>query len=202
MGIVRSPRLKLAPLAPLAAAGVLVLTGCTQPIGGDGPGPNYYSEPHGYEPEPRAGEVLEIELTDASDSAMGMVEVQEFEEATEVRVEVEGLEPGFHLLALAESGVCEPDSSAAEGGETGDFLSAGAPVAGVEMPPVYAREDGSAYLTFHTDAFGFEELRADDGSAFVLSAEPGETTADPAAETPGDAADAGDRIACGVVDPR
>ncbi|MFI9406934.1 superoxide dismutase family protein [Nocardia sp. NPDC052316] len=42
-----------------------------------------------------------------------------------MQTDVSGITPGFHGFHVHERGVCEPNSTAPEGGATGDFQSAG-----------------------------------------------------------------------------
>lgn len=131
------------------------------------------------------------------------------------------LTPGFHGLHIHEFGRCEANSVAPDGGEPGDFLSAGGhlhmrgqaaehPAAG-DLTPLKVRSDGSARLVATTDEITIEDLRSSQGSALMLHERPDNFANIPERYTvngaPGPDAetlstgDAGSRVACGVLAP-
>ncbi|MGV0718608.1 superoxide dismutase family protein [Mycolicibacterium sp. XJ662] len=131
------------------------------------------------------------------------------------------LTPGFHGFHIHEFGRCEPNSVAPDGGEPGDFLSAGGhlhmrgqatdhPAAG-DLTPVEVRSDGTARLVATSDAFTVDDLRTAQGSALMLHEQPDNFANIPPRYTvngvPGPDAetlstgDAGSRVACGVLAP-
>ncbi|GAA3959072.1 hypothetical protein GCM10022231_18400 [Gordonia caeni] len=132
------------------------------------------------------------------------------------------LSPGFHGLHIHSVGVCEPDSQPPDGGEAGDFLSAGGhfqapghsghPSSG-DLSSLQVRSDGSALLETTTDAVTRDDLSAGTGSAIVIHAGPDNFANVPADKyrqsdgTPGPdeetmaTGDAGARVACGVISP-
>lgn len=208
--------LRRLPLAALAAAGTLALAACNpQPLGGDGPEGGYYSSEEGGE---EGGEGLSVPLVDAEGAEVGTVEISEEEGQLLVHAEVEGLTTGgFHGFHVHERGVCEPDSAAPDdASETGDFLSAGGHLASGDqehgehagdMPSLRALEDGTAVMEVHLDGLTLADLEDEDGSAVMVHADPDNFANIPERYAPDgpdeetlSTGDAGDRIACGVVE--
>ncbi len=119
-----------------------------------------------------------------------------------IAAELTGLPPGVHGFHLHETGACEPDFGAAGGhynptdAEHG-FMAAGGPHAG-DMPNIHVPDSGdltievlNAHVTLEEGAVG--TLFDEDGTAVVVHAGADDYESQPAG-------DAGDRIACGVVE--
>lgn len=112
------------------------------------------------------------------------------------------LSPGFHGLQIHAVGKCEPNSSAPNGGSTGDFDSAGSvyqaadhtsyPASG-DLTALQVRSDGSAKLVTTSNAFTSADLRNSSGTALIIH-----QTADNLGST-APMADSGKRLACGVI---
>ncbi|WP_082967061.1 superoxide dismutase family protein [Mycobacterium sp. 852002-51163_SCH5372311] len=110
------------------------------------------------------------------------------------------LSPGFHGLRIHSVGRCEA-SSAATGGSTGDFNSAGSvyqasghtgyPASG-DLTALQVRPDGSAKLVTTTSSFTAADLRNSSGTALVIQQ-------DVDYLSNGAASDSGKRLACGVI---
>lgn len=105
-------------------------------------------------------------------------------------------ERGFHIH---ETGACTPDFAAAGGHlnpferEHGFLVESGFHAG--DLPNIYVAEDGTANLqVFNTELVGDVSniLFDEDGSAFVIHAGPDDYM---------DKDSAGDRIACGVIEP-
>lgn len=154
-------------------------------------------------------------FTDPDGGEVGTVELFETDDGVEVRVEVTGLEPGFHGLHVHESGLCEPESSPPDDpDETGAFLSAGGHLnpdeadhgehAG-DLGALLVTAAGRGASTQLTDRFAVADLRDDDGTAFMIHSDPDnfahipERYGQPDEDTLG-TGDAGDRVACAVID--
>ncbi|MEX5271013.1 superoxide dismutase family protein [Kocuria sabuli] len=191
-------------------AAVLALTAC-----GDG-GEGAVAEESTAAAE--AGAASRAVLRDPEGAEVGTVQFAEVAAGTEVRAEVQGLEPGFYGLHVHGVGLCEADSAApGNPGTTGDFLSAGGhlgsdsgghPDHTGDLTSLYVTEGGMGFLTTVTDRFAVEDLVADDdGSAVMLHAGPDNFGNVPERYAPGGpdettlaTGDAGSRLACGVVE--
>ncbi|WP_100498375.1 superoxide dismutase family protein [Geodermatophilus chilensis] len=123
------------------------------------------------------------ELVDAEGSVMGSAALRDGDIGVEVSVEVRGMTPGFHGMALHDVGTCDTADAAA--GEA--FPSVGELIA--VLPPVLVFENGVGSLTTLVEpAPAVEELLVDDGTALVVY----ESVPDLAAELP----PTGSRLAC------
>lgn len=164
------------------------------------------------------GDGARAALVDVQGRPAGTVSVRPVEGKVALDVRVNRLKPGFHGFHVHESGVCDPN--AREGGRRMPFASAGAHYArgnaphgehAGDLPPLVVGEDGRASYTGVTGGFGIDELLAEDGSAFVVHADPDNLANIPAryvarprreggpdAETL-EAGDSGNRVACGKV---
>jgi superoxide dismutase, Cu-Zn family len=156
-------------------------------------------------------------LQDVDGGEVGTVEFSEAEGAMEIHAQATGMEPGFYGLHVHAVGECEPESTAPDDPEkTGAFLSAGGHLGGPDskhpehagdLPVLLVQESGDGHLTVHTDRLTAEDLEDEDGSAMMIHSKPDNYAnvperyaADgPDAETT-KAGDAGDRLACGVIE--
>lgn len=192
----------------LAVAAGVLLVACTE---------NPESE-NGAGVRADAPEAVTVDLLGPDGRQHGRIEVEETGDGTLVSVAAVRLPPGYHGFHVHGTGKCEPDSADPQKpSRTGDFLSAGGHLGGEEgdhgrhagdLPGLYVTEEGVATLEFETDRFALADLQDEDGSAFVVHAEPdnlghiperyGPDAPDADTRATGDA---GDRIACGVVRP-
>lgn len=208
------PRRRLITCA--AAGAALLLAGCSESgvpsddqaeTADEGAAPE--EGPAGTEPDATGT------FDDPSGERLGTVELRESDAGTEVTVALSGLEPGFRGLHVHGIGECEPDSAHPEDPEnTGDFMSAGGHLnpddadhgehAG-DLSPLLVTDDGEATITLVTDRFTVEDLRDDDGAAFMVHSDADnfahipERYGEPDEDTLG-TGDAGDRVACAVVE--
>lgn len=224
--------MRRAPLALTAGLTLLLATACG---GGDEeaatPEVDYAagSEPTATEgaPEGAAGgsgadpgttgqAVLSATLVDPEGSEVGTAEMDPSPDGTMITVTASGLEPGFHGLHVHGTGLCEPDSqSPTDPAQTGDFLSAGGhlgvdeadhPSHAGDLPSLLVTEEGTAMISFLTDAFTVDDLTDADGSAVMVHSGPDDfanvperyAPEGPDADTLG-TGDAGSRVACGVI---
>jgi len=156
-------------------------------------------------------------LQDVEGGEVGTVEFREAGEAMEVHVQATGMEPGFYGLHVHAVGKCEPESAAPDDPEkTGAFLSAGGHLGGTDsehpehagdLPVLLVQESGDGHLTVHTDRLTAEDVDDEDGSAMMIHSKPDNYANIPeryAADGPDaetiKAGDAGDRLACGVIE--
>ena len=119
-----------------------------------------------------------------------------------ISADVSGLSPGAHGFHIHAIGACAPDFAAAGGhfnprsGGHG-FLHEDGAHAG-DLPNIHAGADGAARADYFSDAVTLGEgvdhsVFDDDGSAIIVHAKP---------DSYGEDAGAGDRVACGVIEPR
>lgn len=130
---------------------------------------------------------------------LGTVTIEQGPQGLIIAANVRGLSPGGHGFHIHETGSCEPDFSAAGGHFNPTGASHGARHgpdrhAG-DLPNLYAAADGTARLDVFTDAATLHtgvphSLFDADGSAIVIHE---------LADTYGEDAGAGGRVACGVI---
>jgi len=130
----------------------------------------------------------------------GEVEFTETPRGVLIEVLAAGLSPGEHAIHLHETGSCSPDFSAAgshfapEGNGHG-YLTEDGPHAG-DLPNIFVGVDNAVSAHFLNQRVTLGEsgsgLLDADGTAVIVHANPDTYTSD---------AGAGDRVACGVVEP-
>ncbi|SDK24689.1 superoxide dismutase, Cu-Zn family [Nocardioides sp. YR527] len=187
-----------ASAAALAACGLLTLAAC------------------GEEADPDDRNEVSAKLADPDGKKVGTVEIEEDDGATQINVRVSGLSAGYHGFHVHTTGKCEADSAAPDdSSKTGDFLSAGGHLNPDDsahgehlgdLPALLVNEDGTGSLEF-TGPFTLTDLRDADGSAVMIHAGPDNYANVPeryAPEGPDEdttkTGDAGDRIACAVIE--
>lgn len=178
---------------------------------------------HGTGSQPQDGQQLVVPMTAPDGSPVAKATFDFSAGYATVTVETTGtgkLTPGFHGVHIHSVGKCEANSVAPDGGNPGDFLSAGGhlqvpghsghPASG-DLTSLQVRQDGSAKLVTTTDAFTAEELLAGQKTAIIIH-ENADNFANIPPErynqvngTPGPdqttmaTGDAGKRVACGVI---
>ncbi|MEU6134952.1 superoxide dismutase family protein [Nocardioides sp. NPDC047086] len=190
-----------ATAAALAAAGcLLTLAACGE----------------GTDPDPDDRNEVNAKFADPDGKKVGTVEIEEDDGATQISVRVSGLDAGYHGFHVHTTGRCEADSAAPDDpAKTGDFLSAGGHLNPDDsahgehlgdLPALLVNEDGTASLEL-TAPFTLDELRDADGSAVMIHAGRDNYANVPdryAPEGPDEdttkTGDAGDRIACAVIE--
>lgn len=148
-----------------------------------------------------AGVAATASLKDADGKNVGTVTLAETPNGVFLDAELTDLPPGEHGFHVHATGKCDPDFGAAGGHLQGDsevhgFIVADGPHAG-DMPNIHVPESGSLRFEVFAPALSFETgsgaLFDGDGAAIVIHA-----GADDYASQP--AGDAGNRIACGVIE--
>lgn len=213
----KAPRAR-AGIAFLGLAGLLTLAACGDNGGGSDAEDTGAQETSAAASESEPMGTANVQNTDGEE--LGTVEFSEAgegQEATSVKVELSGLEPGYYGLHVHANGVCEAESSAPDDpSETGAFLSAGGHLGGDDaqhpehagdLPALLVMESGETNMTFQTDRLNAENLMDDDGSALMIHSDPDNYANIPeryAAEGPDEdsqsTGDAGSRLACGVIE--
>ena len=138
-------------------------------------------------------------LAGADGAPIGDVTLTQGPNGVLISADLRGLTPGPHGFHIHGVGACTPDFSAAgghyaPGGEGHGLMHEDGSHAG-DLPNIHATDDGSARADYFTaavtlDASADHSLFDDDGSAFIVHAKP---------DSYGEAPEAGDRIACGVI---
>lgn len=212
--------------ALLAAGGIaaLGLTACGGGAegGGDSGGAETTEDAEtteGAGAETSAGDALATaDLMDPDGGSMGTVTMTQTDGGTEFQISAENMEPGMYGFHVHGTGECEPDSANPDDPEdTGDFMSAGGHIAGEDdaehpdhagdLPTLLVNDDGTGTMTVVTDRLAETELLDDDGAAIMVHSEPDNFANVPeryAEDGPDEdtvsTGDAGDRLACGVVE--
>ncbi|MFN4295754.1 MAG: superoxide dismutase family protein [Brevundimonas sp.] len=144
------------------------------------------------------------ELRDNDGQGVGTVSLTQAPTGLLMRVEVNGLAPGWHGIHIHETGDCGDAAFQNAGGHINHardvphgLLNAEGPDDG-DLPNIYANENGEARAEIFTTRARIAEngpgqwLWDDDGSAIVIHANPDDHRSQPIGG-------AGDRVACAVV---
>jgi superoxide dismutase, Cu-Zn family len=214
-------------LVPLAASAALMSAckapqypatspGTQPPIWTGSPAPTS-SQPTGQQ---GGTDSLTTQLNDPNGTKVATAKFEFNQGYVTITIETTGtgqLSPGFHGVHIHSVGKCEAHSVAPNGGEPGDFLSAGGHFkvhdvhASGDLTSLQVRKDGGALLETTTDGFTKADLLAGAGTAIIIHA-----GADNFANIPSDrytqvngtpgpdettmsTGDAGKRVACGVI---
>ncbi|WP_059015598.1 superoxide dismutase family protein [Mycobacterium sp. M26] len=196
----------VAPVALLTACSpnepIATQPGTTPPVWTGSPDPSAEAEAQnaGEEQVTEETKTLNAIITGVDGSQLAAATVEFTEKFATVTVQTTGagkLAPGLHNLQLTAVGKCEPNSVGPAGGNPGDFLSAGDPIAPASptgpLVPLQVKADGTGMLVTTTDAFKEEQLLDGDKSAIVIYDKSDTIAADQTAVA------AGKRVACGVL---
>lgn len=131
---------------------------------------------------------------------LGAVTLTQTSQGVLVQADLRGLSPGAHGFHIHETGACSPDFTAAGGhfnphGASHGYAHKGQPHAG-DMPNIHAHGDGTARADVLNSLVSLQEGAAEsvfdgNGSAVIIHAK---------ADSYGDNAGAGARVACGVIE--
>jgi superoxide dismutase, Cu-Zn family len=145
--------------------------------------------------------MTEVEMMDAEGESLGSLELRETPNGVLISGELAGLPPGAHGFHFHETGECEPPfESAGDHFDPSDadhgYMASAGPHAG-DMPNQHAHDDGTLLVEVLNAEVTLAEgepnsLRDDGGRALIIHAEPDDYESQPSGE-------AGDRLACGVV---
>jgi len=132
---------------------------------------------------------------------IGSVTLTEMPNGVLLEAKLRGLPPGEHGFHIHEKGACTPDFEAAGGhfaggGDKHGYAAEGGPHAG-DMPNIHVPASGELTIQVFNGNVTLEDgegmLLDDDGSAIVIHAKADDYKSQPSG-------DAGDRIACGVIE--
>jgi Cu-Zn family superoxide dismutase len=152
-----------------------------------------------------ANDTTKVKMLNAKGQEIGEATLTETPNGVLVRLTLlpnrPGVMPGTHAFHIHETGKCEPPfKSAGEHfnplGKTHGFLNESGPHAG-DFPNIHVPDNGALTVEFEVPQLSLKQgksaLRDADGSALVIHARGDDYKSDPAGE-------AGDRIACGVIE--
>ena len=141
------------------------------------------------------GASLEGDFLGTDGQGNGTVMIAETPNGLLMRVDVTGIEHGFHGVHLHETGLCEPDEgfSTAGGHANPDgvphgVLTEGGPHLG-DLPNAYVHEEGHLRTDLFKDGATLADLQDADGFAVMVHSGPDDYQSQPSG-------DAGSRVAC------
>ena len=147
-----------------------------------------------------AGEMANTQLKDSSGNAVGDVDLMQTPAGVLIKLQIKGLPPGEHAFHVHAVGKCEaPFESAGPHFNPGNHkhgIMSGEAHAG-DMPNLYVPQSGELSVEVVNSAISLEQGKPNsvfdnDGSSLVVHAKADDYKTDPAGN-------AGDRIACGVI---
>jgi Cu-Zn family superoxide dismutase len=139
------------------------------------------------------------DLTNNTKGFAGHVDITEAPGGVLLRVEVQGLAPGWHGMHLHEKGDCSAADFTSAGGHINHptakkphgVLNQAGPDFG-DLPNIYVDPDGRGKAEAYSTLVKFSELTDADGSALVIHANADDHLSQPIGG-------AGGRVACGVI---
>ena len=142
------------------------------------------------------------QLKDTHGKAVGDVDLMQTPAGVLIKLQIKGLPAGEHAFHIHAVGKCEPPFESAGGhfnpGQHKHGMMAGEAHAG-DMPNLHVPQNGDLSIEVVNTAVSLDKgkpnsLFDNDGSALVIHAKADDYKSDPAGN-------AGDRIACGVIQP-
>src|SRR4051812_19504577 len=149
-----------------------------------------------------SAEMANTQLKDSSGKAVGDVDLMQTPAGVLIKLQIKGLTPGEHAFHIHAVGKCEaPFESAGPHFNPGNHkhgMMSGEAHAG-DMPNLHVPQSGELSVEVLNAAVTLDKgkpnsLFDNDGSALVIHAKADDYKSDPAGN-------AGDRIACGVIQP-
>ncbi|MBU5467220.1 superoxide dismutase family protein [Virgibacillus sp. MSJ-26] len=145
--------------------------------------------------------VKEIDIYNSSADMIGTAKLSEQEGGVQVKLEVNGLSPGFHGVHIHEFGKCEgPDFKSSgnhfnpDGKEHGLMHPEGSHIG--DLPNIEADSSGYAEAELMADEATFTDgknsLLKEDGTSLVITADKDDGVNQPGGKS-------GERVACGII---
>lgn len=144
------------------------------------------------------GDSVMVAMKSVDGADLGYITIKEAHNGVVVQSRMEGVPAGWHGFHIHEVGSCADSFKAAKGhynpGGVSHGINHGEGRHGGDLPNVYAGDNGKVRADFFTQnvtlADGPTTLNDADGSSFIVHAK---------ADSYGEKAGAGGRIACGVI---
>ena len=149
-----------------------------------------------------SAEMANTQLKDTSGKAVGDVDLMQTPAGVLIKLQIKGLTPGEHAFHVHAVGKCEaPFDSAGPHFNPSNHkhgMPSGEGHAG-DMPNLHVPQSGELSVEIVNSAISLEQGKPNsvfdaDGSALVIHEKPDDYRTDPSGN-------AGDRIACGVIEP-
>ncbi|WNG44775.1 superoxide dismutase family protein [Archangium minus] len=153
-------------------------------------------------PEAAAGATANVDVKDAKGQSLGSVTLTETPHGVLVKGSLSNIPPGEHAIHIHQTGKCEAPAGAAAFTTAGGHLNPAKKKHGVlaaegkhegDLPNLYVNTDGKVQFDFFAHGLKMKDVQDQDGAAIVVHATADDYKSDPAGN-------AGDRIACGLVE--